>query len=59
MWHPRILVQPWNRYETVGSNFYNVLFIADYNMTERILAQNDVIFSMAAGLNRLHMPGVK
>ena len=30
-----------------------------YNMTVRILARNDINFSMAAGLIRLHMPGVK
>ena len=30
-----------------------------YNMTVWILARNDIIFSMAAGLIRLHMPGVK
>ena len=30
-----------------------------YNMTVWILAQNDINFSMAAGLIRLHMPGVK
>ena len=32
---------------------------AYYNMTVWILARNDIIFSMAAGLIRLHMPGVK
>ena len=31
----------------------------DYNMTVWILARNDIIFSVAAGLIRLHMPGVK
>ena len=30
-----------------------------YNMTVWILARNDINFSMAAGLIRLHMPGVK
>ena len=30
-----------------------------YNMTVWILAWNDINFSMAAGLIRLHMPGVK
>ena len=30
-----------------------------YNMTVWILARNDIIFSMAAGLIRLHMPGFK
>ena len=33
--------------------------ISDYNMTVWILMQNDINFSMAAGLNKLHMPGVK
>ena len=31
----------------------------NYNMTVWILARNDINFSMAAGLIRLHMPGVK
>ena len=31
----------------------------NYNMTVWILAQNDINFTMAAGLIRLHMPGVK
>ena len=30
-----------------------------YNMTVWILARNDINLSMAAGLIRLHMPGVK
>ena len=30
-----------------------------YNMTVCILARNDINFSMAAGLIRLHMPGVQ
>ena len=33
--------------------------VADYNMTVWILARNVINFSMAAGLIRLHMPGVK
>ena len=32
---------------------------ANYNMTVWILARNDIGFSMAAGLIRLQMPGVK
>ena len=36
-----------------------VTFIKYYNMTVWILARNDINFSMAAGLIRLHMPGVK
>ena len=46
---------------------YDVIHIAlrlmgcviHYNMTVWILARNDINFSMAAGLIRLHMPGVK
>ena len=42
---------------------YIPLFYMDiityYNMTVWILARNDINFSMAAGLIRLHMPGVK
>ena len=34
-------------------------FVLYYNMTVWILAQNDINFSMAAGLISLHMPGVK
>ena len=34
-------------------------YIDIYNMTVWILARNDINFSMAAGLIRLHMPGVK
>ena len=37
----------------------DVAVILYYNMTVWILARNDIIFSMAAGLIRLHMPGVK
>ena len=33
--------------------------VRHYNMTVWILARNDITFSMAAGLIRLHMPGVK
>ena len=33
--------------------------VMNYNMTVWILARNDINFSMAAGLIRLHMPGVK
>ena len=33
--------------------------ILNYNMTVWILARKDINFSMAAGLIRLHMPGVK
>ena len=36
-----------------------VQLIVIYNMTVWILARNDVNFSIAAGLIRLHMPGVK
>ena len=32
---------------------------SNYHMTVWILARNDINFSMAAGLIRLHMPGVK
>ena len=32
---------------------------ADYNMTVWILAGNYISFTIAAGLIRLHMPGVK
>ena len=35
------------------------VIISYYNMTVWILARNDINFSMAAGLIRLHMPGVK
>ena len=33
--------------------------VSDYNMTVWILARKEINFSMAAGLIRLHMPGVK
>ena len=33
--------------------------LLNYNMTVWILARNDINLSMAAGLIRLHMPGVK
>ena len=35
------------------------LFTAYYNMTVWILAGNYISFTIAAGLIRLHMPGVK
>ena len=41
--------------EKTPQSCYNI----DYNMTEWILARNDINFSMAAGLIRLYMPGVK
>ena len=37
----------------------DVTYIQNYNMTVWILARKDINFSMAAGLIRLHMPGVK
>ena len=33
--------------------------VANYNMTVWILARKEINFPMAAGLIRLHMPGVK
>ena len=35
------------------------IFTNDYNMTVWILAGNYISFTIAAGLIRLHMPGVK
>ena len=35
------------------------VFIFDFNMTVWILAGNYISFTIAAGLIRLHMPGVK
>ena len=37
----------------------NTNIICNYTMTVWILARKEIIFSMAAGLIRLHMPGVK
>ena len=41
---------------TTGIKTYDMKY---YNMTVWILARNDINFSMAAGLIRLYMPGVK
>ena len=38
---------------------HNVGLISYYNMTVWILAGNYISFNIAAGLIRLHMPGVK
>ena len=43
-------------------NIYNVMYawyICNYNMTVWIWAGNYISFTIAAGLIRLHMPGVK
>ena len=45
--------------QTIPSLVHCHLFGANYNMIVWILARNDINFSMAAGLIRLHMPGVK
>ena len=37
----------------------SAMIVTDYNMTVWILAGNYISFTIAAGLIRLHMPGVK
>ena len=39
--------------------YMNTIVVFNYNMTVWILARKEINFSMAAGLIRLHMPGVK
>ena len=47
-------------YVTDVSKYHNAgIWSMDYNMTVWILAGNYIIFTIAAGLIRLHMPGVK
>ena len=48
------------RYSVAGFNAHaGKEYIKDYNMTVWILAGNYISFTIAAGLIRLHMPGVK
>ena len=54
----RLLPEPAVTQRTYTSLGLNKLK-SDYNMTVWVLARNDINFSMAAGLIRLHMPGVK
>ena len=48
-----------NQFTLLGANRCGTGMAYNYNMTVWILARNDINFSMAAGLIRLHMPGVK
>ena len=55
--HPR---KQWD--VIIHFNFFSIMaraIVSNYNMTVWILARNDINLSMAAGLIRLHMPGVK
>ena len=52
VWKPKIPKWP------LGDHFESDV-VENYNMTVWILARNDIYFSMAAGLIRLHMPCVK
>ena len=49
-----------NTYWYIAKCVYNTLLLnTNYNMTVWILAGNYISFTIAAGLIRLHMPGVK
>ena len=45
--------------EIIGLHEFSLQVTIDYNMTVWIWAGNYISFTIAAGLIRLHMPGVK
>ena len=55
----RIVVRKWKDITTLCYDRLARAMMVYYNMTVWILAGNYISFTIAAGLIRLHMPGVK